>query len=492
MLTDLCHRSFLRLWAHANLYTDEDLRDGKGSTKELSDALVVFGDDVVIFSDKHIEFQEHKLLDVAWKRWYKRAIDESMKQLFGARAWLQRFPTRVFLDPKCTRPIPVAIPGPERARYHLVAVTRGTKAAVTARFGGIGSLFVSTDLKGYEQHLGRPFMVGQPAPQKGFVHVFDEASLEVVMAEMDTAPDFLRYLADRAKFLEQDGRIVHAPGEEELVAAYLRTMDAKGQHCFVRLPDGPEEHGLVVFDGSHYEGLLNSPEYRRKKRADSTSYFWDGLIDHFIRLGDPSIAPLGVQSAPAEVEEALRHLAAESRFRRRLLTTALKGAFERAMHAPRAARVFRTTQDPDPAYVFLVVGKPDDLTYEEYRKYRVALLSAYCRTAKLTSPESNTFVGLAVDHPNKDYEGNSEDLMVWVQQEWTDEIKATVQQMREELGILGQNMLVSSGHQDEFPAEFPHAPAVPQAENSRPTRDKKRKRMDKIRSKSKRQNRKRK
>jgi hypothetical protein len=96
VLTRLCRKSFLRLWSQTNVFTDEGFKNGKGSTKELCDALVVFGDEVIVFSDKHIAFQADKDISVAWPRWYKRAIRDSCKQLQGARSWLQRFPDRTF------------------------------------------------------------------------------------------------------------------------------------------------------------------------------------------------------------------------------------------------------------------------------------------------------------------------------------------------------------------------------------------------------------
>ncbi|AZP71389.1 hypothetical protein EJJ20_16995 [Pseudomonas poae] len=133
ILMRLCRKSFLSLWAHANLHTDQDMRDGKGSAKEFSDVLLIFGSDVVIFSDKHITFQEDNNLETAWKRWYKRAITASAKQLYGAMNWLERFPTRIFLDSKCSKQIPVKIPK-EGIRFHLVAITRGSADACKKSF----------------------------------------------------------------------------------------------------------------------------------------------------------------------------------------------------------------------------------------------------------------------------------------------------------------------------------------------------------------------
>lgn len=46
LLMRLCRKSFLILWAHANLHTDQDMRDGKGSAKEFADVKLVFGHDI--------------------------------------------------------------------------------------------------------------------------------------------------------------------------------------------------------------------------------------------------------------------------------------------------------------------------------------------------------------------------------------------------------------------------------------------------------------
>lgn len=46
-LQGLCEKNFLSLWSHARPFRDQ------GSGKEICDLLVVLGDDVIIFSDKH-------------------------------------------------------------------------------------------------------------------------------------------------------------------------------------------------------------------------------------------------------------------------------------------------------------------------------------------------------------------------------------------------------------------------------------------------------
>ena len=66
--------------------------NGKGDGKELCDMLVVCGHDVIIFSDKHIKYQEDQPIDVAWPRFYRKAIEGSAKQINGANNWITRYP----------------------------------------------------------------------------------------------------------------------------------------------------------------------------------------------------------------------------------------------------------------------------------------------------------------------------------------------------------------------------------------------------------------
>jgi hypothetical protein len=68
-----------------------------------------------------------------------------------------------------------------------------------------------------------PFAIGQVDPSKGFVHVLDDASLAILMTELDTIRDFVAYLQKKERFISS-GRLACAAGEEELLAEYLKRM----------------------------------------------------------------------------------------------------------------------------------------------------------------------------------------------------------------------------------------------------------------------------
>ena len=485
LLMRLCRKSFLSLWAHANLHTAQDMRQGKGSAKEFADVLVVFGDDVIVFSDKHIEFQKDKDLAIAWPRWFKRAISESAKQLHGAMSWLRRFPDRVFLDAACKRPLPLVLPPPDRARYHLVAVTRGSRAACLEYFrGDFGTLRINTEIEG-KAHEKTPFNVGVLDRSKHFIHVFDEFSLEVVMGEMDTITDFVSYLNARQDFLTASEAVVVAAGEEQLVALYISNGDGS-KHAF--LPDGvrTDKPSLVLLDNGLYESLKKRPDYMEKRRQDSRSHAWDALLERLILMGDPKLVHPEIEQANHETEQALRLMASESRFRRHLLTEALAEMLDAAAKQPkqRRARVFTTRQQPDLVYVFLVTPRLETEIDGDYRRHRVAMLHAYCRCAKLRIPHASTFIGLGLDHPAKSYEMSSEDVIVFECAEYTPEQRAEAERIQQEFGILKNGLTVGGGLATELPTA---PPAV--LERQRVEAADKKKRKAKLARASKRRNR---
>jgi hypothetical protein len=110
-LKALCERSFLSLWSYPNLFRDQ--RSGAtGDGKELCDLLVVFADDILIFSDKSCAFPSTGDTRLDWSRWFRKAIMKSAEQAWGAERWLRDHPDRVFIDRACTQAFPLDLPPP--------------------------------------------------------------------------------------------------------------------------------------------------------------------------------------------------------------------------------------------------------------------------------------------------------------------------------------------------------------------------------------------
>ena len=78
---NLCKKSFLPFWSFPNPL-------GKKG-KELCDVLVVCGHTIILISVKDIKVTNHKDRTVQYKRWVNKAVDDSIKQLYGAERFLK-------------------------------------------------------------------------------------------------------------------------------------------------------------------------------------------------------------------------------------------------------------------------------------------------------------------------------------------------------------------------------------------------------------------
>ena len=344
----------MSLWSYSNLHTDEGRRRGKGFGNELCDLLVVFGNDVIIFSDKYIKFNQTIDTIIAWKRWYKKAVRKSANQLFGAENWLRNYKERIYVDPQCTTRLPICIPDRDKIRVFRIAVALGVYEACKNFFGGnsLGSLMVNSAIAG-EEHYDHPFHIGHVNPSKGFVHVFDDFTLNAVLRELDTVSDFISYLVKREIFLSKNKPMIVAAGEEQLLSIYLTKLNQDGEHDFV-LP-GKSNADFISFDESFWESMVHNPQYIRKKEADRISYVWDSLIERFAKYGGIYDESGSRYQDISMLEQGLRIMASEPRIRRRQLADALGNLLENTPEGKGATRVVYSNDFPANAYVFLIL-----------------------------------------------------------------------------------------------------------------------------------------
>lgn len=391
----LAQKAFLSLWSYSNVYTDEG-RKGTGNGKEFCDLLVVFGNDVILFSDKHCEFKPHADINVAWSRWYKRAIEKSAKQLAGAESWLKRFPNRLFLDPSCTTKLPIQLPDPSKQRIHLIAVARGATAHAETYWGGgsSGSLFIDTKLVETD-HYSVPFCIGWVLPSRRFVHVFDEMTLDIAMQELDTISDFTNYLRKKQEHFStpEVDFIVH--GEEELIANFITRYDAQtNQHNFPITPPG----ALVTTREGGWKKIVSSKAYRKRRKANEISYIWDKLIEFQNKhiISGTASAPFGDESI-TNYERVMRTMAQENRITRRVLGASIFRAQQVNVTGNRFTRTIVRPPKMDRAYVLMSLPKSKILTEAQYIELRRNDLVAYCYRCKLKFNSVREVIGIAFE-----------------------------------------------------------------------------------------------
>lgn len=423
-LSALGSRAFLGLWKYMNPY--------RGLGKELCDMLVVFGNHVLIFSVKDIAFDWKTDLNIAWARWYKKAIDKSAQQIFGAEAWIRQHPERIFLDAKCERKFPIAF-NPADIKIHRICIALGVCDACAKFYGGnddTASLPLLFDLNGAQQHKV-PFALGHPCREKGIVHVFDDSALNIVFSEIDTVVDFVDYLSKREKFVSQSKPVISTTGEEELLAIYLTNINDQEKHDFV-LPESEEDLNFVFIDQGQWRASTGE-RYLAKKEANKISYLWDELINHLIRTA--RVRDENGQRLPAsvaEVESNLRYLAETNRLVRRNLAETLCGLIKQSpAKGAKAVTVCSYKELPDKAYVLLLLPRFGGTGYEETR---TRLLTEHCIVAKLKFPQARHIIGLAFEPPQA--ECPTEALWVLDTANWGDKELAAARELQEELSLL--------------------------------------------------------
>jgi len=399
-VSKLCTKSFLSLWGYPN-------PKGKDSGKELCDFLVVCDPDVIIFSVKEIELKEGKDELVNWRRWQKKAIDESVKQIYGAERFIANSSNVV------TNNSQVGLEFPEfsRRRIHRIAVALGGRGKAPIYFGDLG---------------------------KGFVHTFDEVSLQVLMSQLDTITDFVNYLLAKEELFRSGKIVVFAGGEEDLLALYLHNNR-----------EFPQEFDTLILESDLWKGIREKPEYLAKLEADKDSYYWDKLIER--QYEDYRIAGASALNSDlshnegnislSTFEKVLRAMAKENRFCRRLLGRAF---IEFAILASQKKIKSRVVPSPSGVqYIFLRVGPSENL------KPGLQELTLRCHVARGLNLNHKTVIGI-VEQEIRD-KGFNLNFLYSHQEDWTGEDQVKMERIQKELGYFSDSIKTES-YETEYPS----------------------------------------
>lgn len=460
-LEKLCRKSFLSLWSYPRVFNDKKDNPKARHGKEIVDLMVVFADHVILFSDKSCEFPNSGDLKIDWSRWKKKSIDKSIDQLYGAERWLRQFPDRAFIDPECSKKLPIQFPCPATAHFHRIAIANGAKARCIDALGGIGSLMIASD-----NAMELPFMAAQPVNSKGFVHILDETSLDILMHELDTITDFVQYL-EKKEFLFKSVQHCCVAGEEELLGSYLRDVNQQGDHDF-KIPANAD---AISIDVGFWDSFLQSNARRSRIEADRCSYAWDKIIETFNYHALTNT--LFNQSLPGiqNHERIVRHLAAEPRTRRRVLMESLYDLLEKTPKGLRSTRLFTNTENKYPTYVFLLLPRKPELSRDEYRRMRQYLLSAYCTVAPLVDTNVGEIIGFATETNDGNPE-RSEDLLYYDARNMTDEDVDEARTLQKDLELF-MNVQCSESHASEYPISDGYIGGSSLHEEKRRTRNRK-------------------
>ncbi|OCQ99311.1 hypothetical protein AMR42_00275 [Limnothrix sp. PR1529] len=390
---DICSNSFLSLWSYIN-------PQGKDPGKELCDVLIVCNPHVIIISVKDIKLKNTNDPMVDWKRWQRKAIEGSIKQIKGAIRWLDQLDYVVQKDGSRGLNLPL----PSERIYHRIAVA----------FGGEREVPISSSIE-----------------EGDFFHILDEKSVFLILRHLDTISDFVDYLINKEVLLSNTSIIING-GEENLLAIYL--------HNGRQFPTGVD---MVLLENDLWEEINNKPEFQAKLRRDTISYIWDDLIEVFCQGGFDREDWLS--SNMSDFEIAIRVLVKENRFSRRLLGSAFKDFLELKKMGRVSSRCMQSMSGV--GYVFFAYAS--NSTFEERKRE----LLVRCFASLCQFHECSTVIGVGVNIPGqKPKYGYSSDLVLLQAQnnQWSEEDLRQAKYCRDELGFF-KNPNKTQLHEDEYP-----------------------------------------
>lgn len=378
LVNELGAKSFLRFWTWPNLFRDQE------GGKEICDLIVVFGNDILLISDKEIEFKSEKGELVGWKRWYKDAITKSFKQTKGAERWIRTYPDRLFVDKKSTTKFPINI-DLSKAKFHHILVTHGLENILEEKLG-YGSLRFNNDI-----NLGdtEPYKIGK-INNEPFVHVFTEKTLKDCLEHFDTANDFIEYLKLREVFFLADKDVI-LNAEGDLITLWYESYDESTQERNI-FSHSEMRKDSINLKYPTFDKFIDSQDFKLRKELDRNSYFWDALIESFsFHILNGTSVTNNNWTEIYEIEEKLRNMAKANRFQRRILGDSFVSMYYDFKNK-RGTRL-SIIDGLEQAYLFFCLPvKVDYESMEQYREVRKMMLHEYALIRKLRHPEIKSLV----------------------------------------------------------------------------------------------------
>lgn len=445
ILSALGNSSFLQMWTWPNLFRDQGKFSNSSDGKEICDLTVIFGNTIVLFSDKRITFNKSKDTKVAWCRWCKKAVGDSMKQIFGAERWFREYPNRVYIDKQCTKKLPIDLPNIEDLNFIRVIVTHGIEDQKFVKENE-GSLSFNNDKSidsNWDFHNSKPFQL-RVKTNSNFVHIFTEETIKLVLSEFDTISDFIEYLIQRESLLTVNVKLFVSK-ESDIVQLYYENYDEKNKGRVIL--SAPEMIGdkVEIKKGSVSE-LYKNPSFLWKKQEDKVSYFWDQLIESFAFHALNGSSLYKSWQKVSEFEPALRAIAKPHRFGRRILAKSFYSFYSKVKPGFRGTRIFFSPDDDTIGYVFLLIPYSGKMSYDEYRELRKEIAARY---AQIYAGLHQNFKSIVVIGAETTGNGNQitnsffnkgQDFIFIDCSEWTKQDQLMSEQIKKEfikLGLFG-------------------------------------------------------
>ncbi|GAB2653269.1 hypothetical protein GCM10027036_03180 [Flavihumibacter cheonanensis] len=335
-VSDLCSKSFLPFWSFPSPI-------GK-KNNELCDLLVICDKHIIIISVKDIEPSKHEDETNVYTRWVKKAIHESVSQIYGAEKYINSVDTIQLKNADYT----VDLPPKNKRIIYRIAIAFGSKPHFPLPTG----------------HFG-----------KGFVNVFDENSTMTILKELDTITDFTNYLVEKQSFSEKNTILV--PFETDFLALYLET----GLKFEI-------DENIVLGGENLWEEYVKSEKYLKWEREKEVSYVFDIMIQSFFLYNKDLYK---TKENRNNLEKAIRIIALEPRINRIKLGLAIENAIKNNVKS----RMLTPYGNAEHTYVFMRVT-------ENNWESKDSELGLRCIVARAEFPQAKIIIGVSIYRTKED------------------------------------------------------------------------------------------
>ncbi|MGV3696322.1 hypothetical protein [Flavobacterium sp.] len=336
-VSELCQKSFLPFWSFPNPI-------GK-KNKELCDILIVCENTIIIISVKDITVSNHIDESINYERWVKKAIHNSVEQIYGAERYLETV-DEIFLSDRKTI---IKLPPKSSRIIHRIAIAFGSKDEYPLPDGNFG---------------------------QGYVSVFDEKSTAVILSELDTITDFSSYLIAKEKFVFNKRVLI--PREVDFLAFYIQT----GLEI-------PEETDVIASEQNLWDSYTETKDYLKWKDDILGSYIWDIMIWQLYYFHRNGFLDLERN----EIEESIRIINLEPRMNRIVLGENLSSAIKNKV----SARIIKPIENCNHSYVFMPVNG-NEWNNETIIKGELILR---CDVARYINSSAQKVIGIAIGNDNE-------------------------------------------------------------------------------------------
>lgn len=394
LITYLCDETFFKLWVYPNVY--------KEPGKEFCDCLIVFENNIFIFSVKEGEYTG-KTQEIAWSRWKRKTIESSKRQIDGAERWIRKHPDKLYINEKCTKKIPINF-DINNARIYRFVIALGINE-------DIGILY-SNENHNLDDKIG--FV---QTSKDRIYHILDSANVELILKELDTIQDFLNFYIEKEIIISKLKNFGYY-GESTLLALYMQNMDEEtGEHKILPANFAGSE---MLEKECLWKNIENNPQYSSKKMLNKDSYLIDSLLNKSIYYEQRGelIGNLDVINEKNPIKE----IAKETRFQRRILAYSLLDMFNKYWLMEKQTRFvrFSMSENNNKAYVFLINASADDRNIEDARVDLKLMLNIACGSLKNIKPELTQIIGIAFI-PDKIHFSLGEDFILLNCENWNEE-----------------------------------------------------------------------